>query len=1105
MKWSLPVKFTVFSFIITLSGMLGIAWQAFSTADKLLQREAVDGLSARMNAALETLENQAGMIKKDVAFLAQSNQMRAIAHGLKNHHADAIDNIDLKPVASLFNTFLNQRQMYYQIRLIGVADGGREMVRVVHVQQNIRTIDKKNLMQKGKRDYFQSSISLKPGEILFSDITLNREHGKITLPPQPMLRVSTALFDADGRVCAILLINVDFNVFTASLQSRKGGGDFFVVNRHGDYLIHPDADKAMAFEYRRQARVQQDYTLDRKYLRRRFILDDAQISQYIFTVKDEALLIGRLHFDHVHLNRFLRVGASIGLQTLGEKSAGLLNEMFWDTLFLAFFLALITYLLVRHFTRPVRLMIEAAIRISQDEKNVQIPSGSGDEIGQLGGALKKMLLHLEQSRQQTEALNMDLEHQVALRTVELSKIAVTLESQKETLEKALLDAEQATIAKSHFLSTMSHEIRTPLNGVLGLTELVLSTELTPAQRENMLTVQSSGEALLAILNDILDFSKMEAGLMEIKPVEFNPNTIIEHVAKMFSAKVNQDEAKLELIASGIAHLPKLLIGDADRLQQVMLNLLSNAIKFTEEGEIVIAAQILSESDDQARVRFQVRDSGRGISEKDQARLFEEFTQADGTDTRKHGGTGLGLAIVKQLVTLMGGEIHLQSELGRGSCFSFELNLQKGEAIADGPHAYRQQFSAWRLLVVDDNVHNREILSDMLKAWGSDCDAFSCAVSALQALRSEAENDSPYDLILIDQQMQGMDGMELARVIKDSPELRDLKVVMTTTLDMSFDAHLRDQYGLHGFVRKPVYVHSLFATVLSVMGVRERETSQTHAIQIVRRDERILLAEDHAVNRQVALGLLANQGVMDVDIAHHGAEAVKLAAQNTYDLIFMDVQMPELDGIAATREIRALELSSDSGVHVPIIALTAHALEEDRQRTREAGMDDHLGKPLSGKSLRHMLARWLPTDDSDIQIEHTDAPTNIESETQSEKRPEVVEGAVINETVLRQLRSDMGFGIGMILDTYLGELPKQIDVFEASIADADGDALRRCGHKLKGASRSVAAGPLGEICYQFELLGEKGDFVAAKAMLQDLKQMVVRVEKALSADWVFEIR
>ncbi len=669
-----------------------------------------------------------------------------------------------------------------------------------------------------------------------------------------------------------------------------------------------------------------------------------------------------------------------------------------------------------------------------------------------------------------------------------------LEALSQELHQTASKAQEASVSKSEFLATMSHEIRTPLNGVLGLTELVLKTDLTEMQRFNLNTVKSSGEALLTILNDILDFSKIEAGKLEIKCVEFNPNEVIEHVVNIFGSNIDEDEATLELIARSIPNLPNLLMGDSDRLQQVMMNLLSNAVKFTEEGEILIAVDLVSETDSDAVIRFTVKDTGKGISESNQKELFEEFTQADGTDTRKHGGTGLGLSIVKNLVALMGGEITVASEMGRGSSFFFELHLQKASSIKDGPHHYHSQFSQWRGLVVDDRSTMRNKLHDALHAWGMQMKACSSGRSAMQELRNKAATGEAYDLITIDQQMEGMDGMALARLIKETPELSKLKVIMTTSLDMTFDAHLCEQYGLDGFMRKPIYLSSLFETILSVMGIRERQKKNSEGHRAGQREEKILLAEDNLVNQQVALGMLAHQGFNSVDLAHNGVEAIKYFVEYNYDLVLMDVQMPELDGISATREIREIELKMGGDTHVPIIALTAHALTEDRQRTSEAGMDGHLTKPLTGASLHEILTEWLPAADETIES----APLGPELQAASDS-------SLIDKVALCQMREDIGFGIGMILDAYLDELPKNIEAIEAAITNNDGATLKSHGHRLKGASRSVSATLFAEKCSQLETSGENSDLKTAANILVDFKEMAKELNIALNADWVNEIR
>jgi len=1106
MNLSLPVKFALVSFVVTLFGVVGVAMMAYQESDQLLQQEAAKSLSLQVIQEADKLESKAVLIKNDVSYLASSEPVQLLA----KHYASKVSSgsgvlnqevFALGRVESLCADVLVQREMYYQIRIIGVADGGRELVRVARLQRGVTTIAKDGLMQKSKRDYFLDAIKLKPGEFLFSKVTLNKEHGIITQPTRPMLRVSTALFDDRGHMVAILLINIDFNVFAKSIWNQSGVQKFFIANANGDYLIHSDVNKAMAFEYHRQARLQDDFQIKSEYKQQGFEHAGETVERYLFDKQSMVLLLSDIHFDHAHPDRSLRLGVTFTLHQLRAQSLALRDRMLWLTFALALFLGLLTYYLARYFTRPLRYLTEATVRISQGEKDVSIAAAGGDEIGQLSRALQQMVTHLRQSRQQTDALNSALEIKVNKRTAQLARLAGKLEAQNAKLEQVVQKAEQATVAKSQFLATMSHEIRTPLNGILGLTELVLAARMYPEQRSRVEIIQSSGQALLTILNDILDFSKIEAGQMAMKRIDFNPNEVVEHVSNLFARQVNEDEARLELIARGIPNLPRLLIGDSDRLHQVMLNLLSNAVKFTEQGEIIVSADLLSESETVARVRFQVADSGRGISAADQKRLFEEFTQADGTDTRKHGGTGLGLAIVKRLVALMGGEVVVESEPGKGSRFFFDLNLEKSTEVAEGPHQYADAFSHWRALVVDDNASNRAMMHGLLNTWCMYCDVSEHAEGALHRLRDIGEHHRAYDLVLIDQQMEGMDGMSLARMIKGMPELNNLKVIMTTSLDTTFDAEVRTKYGLSGFMRKPVYVYSLFETVLDVMGVRQRRLRHDPVVSNRQRSERILLAEDNAVNKQVAIGMLENQGFVHVDAAHDGVEALSMYAEHHYDLILMDVQMPELDGIAATLQIREMEALSEQETHVPIIALTAHALEEDVRRTRQAGMDAHLNKPLTGKMLREIMAMWLPGRGEEGASSMAETAATTDEDVSAVVSHEIA----VNEAELRQLRTDMGFGIGMIIDTYLNELPGQIDAIRQAIEAGDGDMLRRNGHRLKGASRSVAAAPLGELCFQLEQLGQNSDIETAMTLFDTFTQAVAAVQQALAADWVDEIR
>ncbi len=533
------------------------------------------------------------------------------------------------------------------------------------------------------------------------------------------------------------------------------------------------------------------------------------------------------------------------------------------------------------------------------------------------------------------------------------------------LKAAKEGAEAANRAKSHFLANMSHEIRTPMNGVLGLLELLKASALGEKQRNYVHMALSSGVVLLNVINDILDFSKMEAGHMELAIEEFDLPQTAEDAAALFSEQA--DTKKIELLCHVLPETPRRLAGDATRLRQVIINLIGNAIKFTERGEVALKVFPLAAQGDSTTLRFEVSDTGIGISSEAQARIFHSFSQADSSTTRKFGGTGLGLSIAKHLVHMMGGEIGVESEPGKGSTFWFTARFQAAEGADVRETTGEAQNSpaelkGLRVLVVDDNRTNREILNDMFLAWGFEPESAAGGAEALRMLEEAHVAGRRFQLAVLDMMMPGMTGIDLARRVRETSAFKDLRLIMLTSLDGSGELETARQVGIGAYLVKPVRQSRLLNAVTTAMGMKAADTNGAD-VRTGRRfaGASVLLVEDHPVNQEVGKAMLQQLGC-SVEVAGNGRIALDLCAQRSYELILMDCQMPEMDGYEATRAIRSAETAkSGASGHIPIVALTAHALEGDREKSLEAGMDDHLSKPFSFAELSEVLAKYLPSE------------------------------------------------------------------------------------------------------------------------------------------------
>jgi signal transduction histidine kinase/CheY-like chemotaxis protein len=581
---------------------------------------------------------------------------------------------------------------------------------------------------------------------------------------------------------------------------------------------------------------------------------------------------------------------------------------------------------------------------------------------------------LERVNAELSQTNEQLEAKVQERTLALTKVNEALVADvtdRKRIESELAQVRDVALEsarmKSEFLANMSHEIRTPMNGVIGMTDLLLETSLNNRQREYSQAIRTSADALLTIINDILDFSKIEAGKLTFELLDFDLGEAVEGTLDMLAEPAQVKGIELASVLP--PSMPRRLRGDPGRLRQILANLIGNAIKFTEKGEIVVRVLKESETETHAVVRFNVQDTGIGIAPEPQTRLFQAFNQADGSTTRKYGGTGLGLAISKQLVEMMSGEIGVHSKPGEGSTFWFTAQLEKQAANAEAPVRYNRELADLQVLVVDDNATNRQILSHQILAWNIKTGTAASGDEALTMLRAAVAEDNPYDVALLDVRMSGMDGLALARAIKADPTIADTRLIVLTSLGQSLTAAELQEIGIRGYVSKPVKQSSLFDSLVNAMGktVVEKVFAKSALFVPIPAEPslqleqvRILLAEDNIINQRVALGQVRGLRYKANAVAN-GLEVLWALEQISYDIILMDCQMPEMDGYEATQTIRKREQSLEESCPwkspVYIIAMTANAMQGDREKCLAVGMDDYISKPVRAAELRAALERW----------------------------------------------------------------------------------------------------------------------------------------------------
>jgi len=959
MNFSLAIKFSAYAFLVAGLSILFTSILTYNDADSLMKQHSFEQLEVDLRRQITSFDQEITQMKDDVTALSRSESVRGYYRAEKGGGYDSVANMtsNLWKERLTFELMgvLRQRPEYLQVRFIGKVNNGKEIVRV-DKKNNIQIVDETDLQEKGDSAYVKNTLLLNENEQYLSPVELNREYGNITFPLQPVIRVASPIF-IDGEVLGMLIINADFNRLSKVFRNPPDNVSYFIADLKGDYLLHANREREFSLALGKAPRLLTDYNE----------IDLLQKTPEQFTIsvlpKDSSDLLTLYHqIDPLNPSNMLIFGSIVSHLLIEQDSASFGQRMFVRVFISVLLLSIVMAFLSHRLLAPIKRLTQTANEVVNGAESVEfIDHRRNDEIGDLTRSFSTMYTHLDNSKTELKVFANNLEEQVKERTIEL--------------EKALIESQKSTQVKNEFLATMSHEIRTPMNGVLGMLGLLLNSKLNEEQFSRAKLALNSAESLLALINDILDFTKIDAGKMELELIEFNLPEMLGEFAETMA--FHAQNKQLEIMVDTLHIEMPMVVGDPGRLRQILTNLVGNAIKFTEEGEITIKARLSVKDAKQWVFACSVIDTGIGIPEDKKRLLFESFTQVDASTTREYGGTGLGLAIAKKFCELMHGNIQVSSEVGRGS--SFDFNVLLGKSTQSNLRMPSVDLSGLHILVADANKNNRAILSAQLTRWGAIVTEASSGEDALLICSERLKNSSLslFNIAFLDMQIPPMGGKALSMLLNKNRLFAPMKLIVMRSMVDRGDAQYFTNLGFSGYFTKPATSSNLLNvlnfvingadqvnTLLAGDGSQRLVTPEKQNNRGVNDqlpdDIHILLVEDNRVNQEVAKGILKILNVQ-VDVSANGVEALTALQMSSktkpYSLIFMDCQMPEMDGYEATRQIRGKQ-AGDRYAGIPIVAMTANAMQGDEKKCLQAGMDDYLTKPINPDKIKKMLHKWL---------------------------------------------------------------------------------------------------------------------------------------------------